>query len=95
LGRSAHSDLRVRKRKKGKLIGLPEKKTENYCSGVSSNVPANRSISIRWSGPSFCAAFGFLGEFYFHVNLIPNQSASRKRAESGFLGQLIGCQSQK
>jgi hypothetical protein len=72
-----------------------EVRGKNYCKGASSNVPANRSISILCNGPSFCAAFGFLGEFYFHVNLIPNQSASRKRAESGFLGQLIGCQSQK
>jgi hypothetical protein len=24
---------------------------------IVSNVPANRSISIRWSGPSFCAVF--------------------------------------
>jgi hypothetical protein len=39
LGRSAHSDLRVRKRK-SKRIGLLEmngKKT--YCKGVSSNTP--------------------------------------------------------
>lgn len=42
---------------------------KNYCKGASSNVPANRSISIRWSGPSFCAAF-------VKALIIPNRFAS-------------------
>src|SRR5215467_5100275 len=49
-------------------LNLAER-TTNYCKGAANKVPANRSISIRCSGPSFCAAL--VNEF-----ITPNQLAS-------------------